>query len=764
MNTSSHTTPAPRDPHPPGRCAARIGWLLAVVTTALAGLCTTPGTVQAQQHQGFRVMTYNVRHETGDDTGNYAWAKRKAGVVEMIRSRNPDVFGVQEVSSKPIRDALRAAFNADFDHIRPDGGSPKMIFYRKSRFERLQPDQTGNLRLQNPYAENDACRPNANGRTVAWVKLRDRRSGRVYMFMNMHTAHAKNCWQARNLAADGVHQLIADKLAPGETPVLMGDFNMDEQRDPAPDARDKLVTKLEENKANYRLRRSARHSGKTNKSSWTFNNEWKASSATRQRLDYIFVDSTDATTYRQAIDQQTIKDLLGTGANISPSDHFLVRAEIRHAPFHHQALVSTPTGIANDHISFGDVNGDGRTDLIRWKTDLHSGRVRVHLADAQGRFASEPIVDHNSGEVGEWRFFADIDGDGCADRISWSNAIADATVRVGKSRCDGTFESAETQSPGTTKSGTKWFFAKLNDDACFDRIAWHPQVSGGQTRVALAKCDGSLGFHAEKLTTDAGTTTLAGATLAFADINGDGRADKILWDLTQHGGRTMVYTSKGNGDFAFFKEHTGGSSGVATTRLYFGDVDGDGFAEKAFWRPNFRQGYMQLYPGAASGLIGHPMMVNSGPSERESTAYHLADVNGDGSADLIRWDLAKNPNQIEVFRALVVQAQPEPQEPDEPDEPEEPEDPQTPGEPEDPGHPDDPDAGDEDGWDAGEDADAGTSDGRDIETNTDADAPDPHALVRSDGCGCMNSGGLEPSGLLWLGLGLLGVGVMRRRP
>lgn len=743
-------------------------WAKAVLVAAL-GLVMLGGGAQeadAQVHQNFRVVTYNIRHITSDDTGVYDWYAREDAVLEMLRSRDPDVFGVQEVSNKPVRDAIRGAFKDDYDWIRPSGGSPKMIFFKKSRFERLSPNEEGNVRLDNPYSESESCRSNANGRTFAWIKLKDKKSGRIYLFMNIHTAHARDCWKARNESMDQMLDFMEEHIDSGATFVVLGDFNTDEQRDPPFDERDKTATTLEANRPGLRMRRSARWSGKTSKSTRTFNHAWKKSSNSYGRYDYIFVNSLDATTYRQSTDQQTIKDIMGSGADISPSDHFLVRAEIRHAPFDYLPAVSHQEGASNDHISFGDVNGDGRVDLIRWKTSVHSGKVRVHLADEAGNFASEAIVDANEGETGEWRYFADIDGDGCADRISWKAGKEGGALRVGKSNCDGTFESSEVHSPGTTKSGTKWFFAKLNDDECYDRIAWHPDVEGGQTRVALAKCDGSLEFEAEQVTTDEGSTANSDATIAFADINGDGLADKILWDLDQYSGRTVVYTSQGDGDFELFHEHKGGHSGVKSTRLFFGDVDGDGYAEKGFWRPNYRQGYMQLYPGSEDGLITHPMMVNSGPSEHENTDFFLADVNGDGSDDLIRWNLKEDPNKIEVYLALVTQEQDDPEDPEDPEDPTDPEDPVDPEDPTDP-DPSDPDAGsgapDAFGEDVamGDGDDAGGDGGG--ESNAGDGEDEKNTAELSGGCGCSNTGGPAPGGLAALLLGAGAIWLRRRK-
>src|SRR5690554_6806899 len=104
-------------------------------------LCVAPCVAQAQYHQNFRVATFNVRHVTSDDTGNHSWANRQAGVLAAVRSNDPDIFGLQEASNAPIKTAFETEFSEDYDFHKPSGGSPKYIFFRKSRFERLRSEE-----------------------------------------------------------------------------------------------------------------------------------------------------------------------------------------------------------------------------------------------------------------------------------------------------------------------------------------------------------------------------------------------------------------------------------------------------------------------------------------------------------------------------------------------------------------------------------------------------------------------------------------------
>src|SRR5690606_39153036 len=201
---------------------------------------------------------------------------------------------------------------------------------------------------------------------------------------------------------------------------------------------------------------------------------------------------------------------------------------VRHAPFAYKSIVSEREGTTGDHRSFADVNGDGAVDLMTWQSPVDEGRVHVHLSDGAGKFVRDPIVDPVVGASGELRYFADVDGDGCADRIAWSHILDGGKMRVGKSLCNGKFEAAVTASAGTAKSGTQWFFARINDDACMDGVAWQPQVSGGKPRVALAAGDGRLKFLSEVVNTEGGASGHPAENVSFVDVEGDGLADRVL--------------------------------------------------------------------------------------------------------------------------------------------------------------------------------------------------------------------------------------------
>ncbi|MFE8604395.1 FG-GAP-like repeat-containing protein [Archangium violaceum] len=581
-------------------------------------------------HRPFTVMTYNVRQVNADDTGIYSWTQRSPDVIKLISARNPDVFGVQEASAAAIQNDLINAFQANYDYYKPPNGSPKMLFYRRSRFALAAgTDVQGYFSIANPYAESNACYPNASGRTAAWIKLDDKLSGRQYFLVNSHPAHGVNCGLAREKNAELIRGIITQKSL-GRSIIVFGDFNSDPQNPSS--TNDDSIAMLETG-ASPTLYRSARHTGATTADTATFNSSWKSPSTNYNRLDYILVSGGDMTTSDQLIDTSKYD-------GISPSDHFAVMATIRPAVFQAGSTTDTQGNgtSASTRLYFADVTGDGCADKLSWNPTLLGGATQAFRGNCNGTFGPA-IVHDNGGSASNATtfYFADVNGDACADKIYWNPTFDTGHTRVYLSNCDGTFRwTNSNDNGGSESSATTFYFADITGDKCADKIYWNPTFDSGRARVYLSNCDGTFAWS--NTNTDAGSSQNGDAHFYFADVTGDGRADKLVWDPVADSGRTRVYASNGNGTFTFLTSHTGGYSGNPETRLYFTDVNGDGHADKLFWRPDYREGRIQVYLGSATGFSGGPLMNNPGFSQSANTQYFFADLDGSGAADQIYWN------------------------------------------------------------------------------------------------------------------------------
>ncbi|AIM38834.1 endonuclease [Sphingobacterium sp. ML3W] len=256
--------------------------------------------------QQIRIATYNIRQKNNHDTGNM-WNERKDAVANLIKFHNFEIFGVQEAFIDQVKDLQERL--PDFKTVgvgRDDGaeeGEHSSIFYNKNRFEATK---SGTFWL----SATDTKQPNkgwdaALPRICTWAILKDKKSGKSFIFMNTHFDHVGVV--ARKESA----KLILEKAKElaGKLPlILTGDFNVDEH--------DEAYFTLANSKT---VVDSYEVSPRIYEPSSSFNG-WGKSIKSKGRIDHIFVvPQIKVTNYAILTDTYEGK---------FPSDHFPVTADI----------------------------------------------------------------------------------------------------------------------------------------------------------------------------------------------------------------------------------------------------------------------------------------------------------------------------------------------------------------------------------------------------------------------------------------------------
>jgi len=561
-----------------------------------------------------RVLSFNVRHNDPSDAQSIT--ERQSNIRQIIVDNNPDIFGLQEFSDNSFENwfmpqMATLGYGVYFDES-AGMGTPKVIFYKTNRFT-LQSSGTVVLGPTN---------------TGTWAKLLDNSTGLRYFVSNSHWQFDSQPVRLQNSQA--LVAAVKQFNTEGLPEIIFGDFNAKPGTEEINNLKDGLdvVDALGDTDGDL-----------------TFHG-WTATGT--GKIDWIMSDRSMSFT--------SWKVITTSYNGFWPSDHWPVMANFVPGIFGGaHADANGKSANANTKFSFADINGDGKADKVYWNSTYDSGRPQVFLSNGDGTFVATAVV-HTAGASTSTTtryYYADVNGDGKADEILWDPTLNSGHTRVYLATTNGNFSSTVIDNPEGTSAGTTtiYNFADVNGDGKADKIYWNGTFDSGHTRVYLATSNGN--FSGTVVSGAEGASTTGGSVFYYADVNGDGKADKILWQPTLNSGKPSVFLSDGDGTFTASASFTdaGASSASAATVFYFTDVNGDGRADKIYWNPGNYLGKLKIYYATTANTFDGPYYSLRGTSQSGDTDFFFADLNGDGKNDQIRWNYAENSGELRNYFA-----------------------------------------------------------------------------------------------------------------
>lgn len=212
---------------------------LTLFATALWALPAT-ARLDAGDATPLRIVTSNIRF-AGDEQVGLRWEDRRDRLAALLSDAQPDLIATQEGWETQLRDVearLQGMGRTDGARRWVAGRMYPTIFYRRERLALLD---SGDRWLSDaPETVDSRFALSPYPRTMAWAKLRDRRTGEALFVVNTHLTHLFG-WVRRAQA-----QVLGEQirwLNPEGLPViLLGDFN----ERPTGGTRDTLASLLPE--------------------------------------------------------------------------------------------------------------------------------------------------------------------------------------------------------------------------------------------------------------------------------------------------------------------------------------------------------------------------------------------------------------------------------------------------------------------------------------------------------------------------------------
>jgi FG-GAP-like repeat/PASTA domain/FG-GAP repeat len=281
-------------------------------------------------------------------------------------------------------------------------------------------------------------------------------------------------------------------------------------------------------------------------------------------------------------------------------------------------VVGTDSSSGPSSVAIGDLNADGKADIVAAKPE--EGTVSVLLNSGDGRFQARH--EYRAGGGASSVAIGDLNRDGALDLAITGDA---RRVSVLLNRGDGSFQAARVYRTGGYSDSVA--IGDLNGDGKADLA--NANSTSNTVSVLLNKGDGT--FRAKRdYRTGGDSYSAAPASVAIGDLNADGKPD--LATANEDADTVSVLLNRGHGRFQAKRDYkvVGAPQSVA-----IGDLNGDGKPDLATANAVDR-----AFPGADRASV----LTNMGggrfrarldyPTGMAPVSVAIGDLNGDGRADL----------------------------------------------------------------------------------------------------------------------------------
>jgi gliding motility-associated-like protein len=284
-------------------------------------------------------------------------------------------------------------------------------------------------------------------------------------------------------------------------------------------------------------------------------------------------------------------------------------------------------------VSIGDVDGDGKLDLVAANNSSSTISVFRNTSTGPGNIGYAPKVDFPTGSASALPrsvAIGDLDGDGKADLAvtNWGTF----SVSVFRSTSTGvgniSYASKVDFSTGTNSYPISVAMGDLDGDGKADLVV----ANNGNSSVSVLRNtstgSGNIAYAAKVDFTTASNSN----SISIGDLDGDGKADLAVTNLNTNAVSVFRNTSTGVGNIGYATkvDFTTSNNPIAVT---IGDLDGDSKADLAVANNGSASASVFRNTSAGVGNIGYAAKVDFATGNNP-LSIAIGDMDGDGKSDL----------------------------------------------------------------------------------------------------------------------------------
>jgi sugar lactone lactonase YvrE len=281
-----------------------------------------------------------------------------------------------------------------------------------------------------------------------------------------------------------------------------------------------------------------------------------------------------------------------------------------------QTTTATGANTLPDWTTLGDVNGDGKPDLI---TSLFgTDSVSVQLGNGDGTFqaAKTTLIETGFGPMES--HLVSLRGNGTMDMVVGSYNVNQIAVLLGNG--DGTFQSPVFYTVGSVNN---WTSSLITGDFNHDGNQDVAVANSGDNTVSILLGNGSGALQVQSPPISVGQSP---GSIRVGDFNGDGYTDLVVANYEDGTITTLLNNQNGGFTATVLSVGSGADSSPDALAIY-----GSG-SSLQLAVGNYNDGTVSVFNSKGDGTFGAQAIIKVGSGPDDVT---FADFNGDGVQDLV---------------------------------------------------------------------------------------------------------------------------------